>query len=285
MAFIEHRYGKTHYTVKRGDPARSPIIWLHGGPGGTHDPKGPVFSLAGDRSVFAYTQLGSGRSSDLPKSRWRISTFVNELHALVQAWELDSFHLMGGSWGTTLAIEYYFKYRGKGVESLVLQSPMLSAGDWQRDANRLIKGLPGNVQKVIKGCQALGATDAAVYQEALALYYSRHVLRRPKKLRAMLNKKNPRGAAIYRHMWGESEFSATGTLCDYDQTHRLGAIECPTLIICGEFDEATPRTGRRYARAIPQGQFLEIEDASHAIWAEQPKRLKRAILGFLSSLA
>ena len=133
MAFIEHRLGTTHYTVKRKNPSLDPIIWLHGGPGGTHNPKGPVFSLATDRSVYAYTQLGSGRSSDLGKRRWRISTFVNELHELISAWGIESFHLMGGSWGTTLAVEYYLRHHGKGIQSLVLQSPMLSAADWQRD--------------------------------------------------------------------------------------------------------------------------------------------------------
>jgi proline iminopeptidase len=283
MAFIEHRLGTTHYTVKRKDPSLDPIIWLHGGPGGTHNPKGPVFSLATDRSVYAYTQLGSGRSSDLGKRRWRISTFVNELHELISAWGIESFHLMGGSWGTTLAVEYYLRHHGKGIQSLVLQSPMLSAADWQRDANRLIKGLPQETQAVIKGCQSLGATDAQVYQQALASYYARHVLRRPKKLKAMLSRKNPRGAAIYRYMWGESEFSATGSLKNYDTTANLKQITCPTLVVCGEHDEATPKTGKRYARALPQGRFVEIEHASHAIWEERPHRLRRAILGFLAS--
>ncbi|MEJ6670469.1 MAG: proline iminopeptidase [Candidatus Azotimanducaceae bacterium] len=281
MSFIEHRLGRTHFTTKGKATDRLPVIWLHGGPGGMHNPNGNLFSLSENRKVYAYTQLGSGRSSDLSKRQWRISTFVQELQALVAAWGLKDFHLMGGSWGTTLALEYYLKVRGKGIRSMVLQSPMLSAADWQQDANRLIKALPKETQRVIQYCQAVGATDSMVYQDALALYYSRHVLRRPKKLKAMLARKNPRGAAIYQHMWGHSEFSATGTLAAFDQTHRLQDIDCPTLIVCGEHDEATPKTGARYAKRLPKGYFQEIAGASHAIWEEQPTRLKARINDFI----
>ncbi|HAJ29104.1 MAG TPA: prolyl aminopeptidase, partial [Gammaproteobacteria bacterium] len=139
MSFIEHRLGRTHFTAKGKTTDRLPVIWLHGGPGGTHNPNGNVFKLSENRKVYAYTQLGSGKSSDLSQRRLRISTFVQELQLLVAAWGLKDFHLMGGSWGTTLALEYYLKVGGRGIRSMVLQSPMLSAVDWQKDANRLIK--------------------------------------------------------------------------------------------------------------------------------------------------
>ena len=109
MSFIEHRLGRTHFTAKGKTTDRLPVIWLHGGPGGTHNPNGNVFKLSENRKVYAYTQLGSGKSSDLSQRQWRISTFVQELQLLVAAWGLKDFHLMGGSWGTTLALEYYLK--------------------------------------------------------------------------------------------------------------------------------------------------------------------------------
>ncbi len=57
-----HELGKTHYT-KKGRNQKTPIVWLHGGPGGTHKPDGEVFALAQDRRVYCYTQIGGGRSS------------------------------------------------------------------------------------------------------------------------------------------------------------------------------------------------------------------------------
>ena len=141
MAFVTHKFGRTHYT-KKGRNTRPPLIWLHGGPGGTHRPDGNMFALAGDRQVYCYSQIGGGRSSATTKKHWNIKTFVAELELLIAAWGLERFHLMGGSWGTTLALEYYLRRRGKGVESLVFQSPLFNSMDWKRDASRLIKGLP-----------------------------------------------------------------------------------------------------------------------------------------------
>ena len=67
----------------------------------------------------------------------------------------------------------------------------------------------------------------------------------------------------------------------YDKVQRLAEVNRPALVICGEHDEAQPRTGRRYAALMPQGEFTEIRGASHAILAEQPQRLVRTIGRFL----
>ena len=284
MPYIEHALGRTHYTVRGHRSDRPAIVWLHGGPGGMHNPKSRLFDLAEGRQVYAYTQIGSGRSGDLSARRRNISTFVKELRALTEAWQLDRFHLMGGSWGATLALEYYLKHPRQNIKSLVLQSPMLSAHDWQRDANRLIKQLSKEDQKVIRYCHDIGATDSAVYQTVMRRYYRRHVLRDDKKLDAMLQRKNPRGGAIYQHMWGPSEFVATGTLRNHDRTNDFGRVHVPTLIVCGEHDEATPATGRRYAKAFPKGRFDMIPDASHAIWEEKPEQLSRKISAFLNAV-
>ena len=284
MAFIEHALGKTHYTVRGARSEKPPIVWLHGGPGGTHNPKSRLFDLAEGRQVYAYTQMGSGKSGDLPKRRRTVATFVKELHTLIATWGLDRFHLMGGSWGATLALEYGLRHPESGLHSLVLQSPMLSAIDWQRDAKQLIRAMSKEDQKVIRYCHDIGATDASVYQAVMRRYYRNHVLRNDKKLDAMFSRENPRGAAIYEHMWGPSEFVAAGTLKDHDRTPHLKNVKIPTLIVCGEHDEATPATGQRYAKRLPSGQFEMIRGASHVIWEEQPARLRKAINRFLNGI-
>ena len=284
MAFIEHALGKTHYTVRGARSEKPPIVWLHGGPGGTHNPKSRLFDLAEGRQVYAYTQMGSGKSGDLPKRRRTVATFVKELHTLIATWGLDRFHLMGGSWGATLALEYGLRHPESGLQSLVLQPPMLSAIDWQRDAKQLIRAMSKEDQKVIRYCHDIGATDASVYQAVMRRYYRKHVLRNDKKLDAMFSRDNPRGAAIYEHMWGPSEFVATGTLKDHDRTPHLKNVKFPTLIVCGEHDEATPATGQRYAKRLHNGQFEMIRGASHVIWEEQPARLRKAINRFLAGI-
>lgn len=283
MAFLKHKFGKTHFT-KQGKGPKTPIIWLHGGPGGTHDPKGNVFKLASGRKVYCYTQIGSGKSSATTKKNWNIKTFVEELDILVKAWGLKEFHLMGGSWGTTLALEYYLRKKGKGVKSLVFQSPMFSAKDWHNDAKKLIKGMSKKDQKVIKYCHEIGATDAKVYQEAMMNFYLKHVLQNKKKLTNAFAKPNPNGNKIYEYMWGASEFEPTGTLKTYNRVNDLKKIKVPSIIICGQFDEATPETGIKYANKIKGSSFSEIKGASHAIWAEKPSAISKVIKDFLKEI-
>lgn len=260
----------------------TPIIWLHGGPGGMHRPDGNVFQLAHDRRVYCYTQIGSGRSSPTGRSLWNIKTFVAELEQLIDAWQLTEFHLMGGSWGTTLALEYYLRRRGKGVKSLVFQSPLFKTADWRDDGRRLIEGLPAETRHVIETCHEIGATDAQVYKDAMWVFYLKHVLRNKTKLESMFARHNPNGNKIYEYMWGPSEFEPSGTLSTYDRIKDLARIKVPTLIICGEHDEATPETGVNYSNLIDGCSFAEIKSASHAIWEERPARIRRVIDDFLS---
>jgi proline iminopeptidase len=281
VPYVDHKFGKTYFQVRGSKRARGlPLVCLHGGPGGYSRYMTDLFALSGDRQVFIYDQIGGGRSSEIASPRWTIKTFVDELKHLRAAWGLDQFHLFGGSWGTTLALEYYLRVKRNGVQSLIFQSPMFSTADWEKDARKLIRGLPEKEQKVIRYCHEIDATDSKVYEKAMKVYYAKHVCRN--RAKAKRPSVNPNGNKVYAGMWGPSEFKATGTLKNYDQVDSLGRISCPTLFICGEHDEARPETARRYTRKVQEAEFVEIKGASHAILAENPKRLTRTIKTFIN---
>lgn len=294
MPYIEHRYGRTHYQTRGAKRSSGlPIVCLHGGPGGHSRYMTDLFQLSDERRVFLYDQIGGGRSSATKPKRWTIPAFVAELTLLVNAWGLEQFHLFGGSWGTTLALEYYLSGRksarksarnNQRVASLLFQSPMFSTSDWEKDANKLIRGLPATERKIIRYCHEIGATDSKVYKDAMTAYYAKHVCRNKAKAKRSAQTKNPNGNKIYAYMWGVSEFHATGTLKNYSNVRSLRHIKCPTLFVCGEYDEAQPATARRYARAVPSAQFIQIKNASHAILAEKPKQLVKTIRSFLARI-
>ena len=60
-----------------------PLLALHGGPGAGYDYFEPLETLASERPVVLFDQLGCGRS-DKPDdlSLWRIERFVEELDAV-----------------------------------------------------------------------------------------------------------------------------------------------------------------------------------------------------------
>ena len=286
MPYLKHQFGQTFYQL-RGSKRSSglPIICLHGGPGGHSRFMTDLFKLADNRQVVIYDQIGGGRSSPTGKKLWKVQTFVRELELLVRHLGFKQFHLFGASWGTTLALEYYLKGSNRSkVASLVFQSPMFSASDWQRDANQLIAKLPARERKVIRYCHEIDATDSKVYEDAMNLYYARHVCRNKAKLKHRAVVKNSHGNQVYEYMWGASEFSATGTLKNYNKVSQLKKIACTTLLICGEYDEARPNTAKQYVKKISNAAFVEIENASHAILTEKPTQLIRTIRQFVNRI-
>ena len=285
MAKLKHLLGHTFYQSKGHKNKNIPLVALHGGPGGSSYGLRPLLKLSKERKVYIYDQIGGGRSSEIPIQKAKIETFVKDLDRLLRHWDLKQFYLFGASWGTTLALEYYLsgKY-AKKIQGLIFQSPMFSASTWQKDALKLIAKLPPKTQKVIRYCHEIGSTDSKVYKEAVFSYYLKHVLRNKTKLRQKLPFKNHHGDKIYRHMWGPSEFKASGTLKNYSRLSKLKSIKVPTLFLCGQYDEATPQSTQYFSELVHDSKFKVIKQASHAILSEKPDALIGEIRDFLGEI-
>lgn len=287
MPFVKHKLGQTYYDYfGPKKPDAIPLVCLHGGPGGTHHYFEPLRPLARTRPVLFYDQLGAGRSSTIATKHQTYETLVEDLDRLLKHLKIKRCHILGTSCGGTLALEYYLRVKGRGVQSLIMQSPFLSAKVWARDAQAYLRTLSSQHQRVIKACIAIGATDSKVYQEAEAAYYAKYVMRVKMSADAIAYRKkypNPHGRALYQHMWGPSEFSATGTLRTYEREPALRKITCPTLYICGQHDEATPRAMKRFARQTRGSRVVVIKGGSHSLAREKPREFMREIERFLGT--
>jgi len=166
--------------------------------------------------------------------------FIEELHTLRQQLGLQQMHLLGHSWGGALAAAYVLEKSTEGIVSLTLSSPLLSTPAWVADANLLRQQPPADVQQTLSEHEAAGTTDSEAYQEASTVFYERYVYAGQKAPDPPECAGAPWNPVVYEHMWGPTEFHATGNLLDFDLTPRLGEIDVPVLFIAGEFDEAPP---------------------------------------------
>ncbi|WP_137392319.1 alpha/beta fold hydrolase [Rhodoligotrophos defluvii] len=71
-------------------------------------------------------------------------------------------------------------------------------------------------------------------------------------------------------------------LTTFDARATLGAIGCPTLVIVGEHDKASPPVvSEKMARRIPQGIYVMVPGAGHMLPFERPTVFNAALEGFL----
>ncbi len=254
---------------------RAPIVFLHGGPGSSHWYFLNGTALADERAVILYDQLDSGRS-DQPgdAANWTVPRFVAELEALRDGLGIARWHVLGSSWGGTVALEYAAK-QPKELASVIIQSPLVATHLWLRDARRLRARLPADVRKTLVACDVPDALPADQCDVAKEIFYGRHVhLFDPPPEIAAYKAALPRSFSenIYHHMWGWAEFSASGTLKDYDGTPLLEKLDgARTLFVAGEHDEATPQTIAGFARRVPGAAFAEIPGAAHSIMNDNPQ--------------
>lgn len=256
------------------DARRAPVVMAHGGPGGNHGHFLPAMALTGERAVVLYDQLDSGKS-DVPNDprNWRVERFVDEVDAIRAALGLERLHLLGGSWGGTVAAEYAMR-RPKGLRSVVLESPLISTPVWISDTDRQRRSLPAPVRTEIDRCEGVGAgsDDKGCASAIRAFYKSFNSLELPPAYVRDYEKALPKpfNEDLYRYMWGPSEFASSGTLKAYDAEPRLGRIQAPALYLVGEYDTCTPAAARRFSRQTPHAEVQVIARAAHGIPVDQP---------------
>lgn len=257
-----------------------PVILLHGGPGFSSIYLKSLEGLSSDRTVIRYDQLGGGHSARISDTAmFNIAHFVAELDSLRASQGYQKVHLLGHSWGTILALEYY-RAHPDHVSSLILASPALDIPEWEKNARRLVTTLPESAQRVIRASEKTRKFDDPAYQAALMDFYGRYVWRHPVQadldsLFATVNQE------IYNYMQGPSEFTITGTLKSYNSTDFLPSVKVPLLYTVGEFDEANPPTVQHFASLTPGAQVAVIPGAAHLTTWDNPAENLRVVAEFL----
>jgi len=258
----------------RLDGPRPPIVLLHGGPGSSHWYFLNATAMAEERAVILYDQLDSGRS-DRPgdPANWQPRRFVEELAAIRDHFGITRWHVLGASWGGTVALEYGAT-RPKDLASLILQSPLISTDVWLKDARALKDRMPADIRDLLDRCDTPGAADKTACDAATDAFYYRHVhLYDPPPAIAAYKNALPVSFSqnIYNNMWGRAEFTASGTLRNYDGRpllHRLDGRK--TLFLAGQHDEAIPATVAGFAHDVPGAHFTEIKGAAHSAMNDAP---------------
>ena len=285
--FVDVVGGRIWYqTMGTGDG--TPLVVIHGGPGDRScEYLASLTQLAESRRVIVYDQLGSGRS-DRPSDTtlWNAPRFVDEVARLRDALELDEVHILGHSWGGSVAVEYMLTRAPTGVRSLTLAGPVIDTERWIADANALRTRLPEDIQAALTAGEESEDFYSPEYLAATDSFYARFLYRTgyPRAQVPQCDGVPAFNTEVYEYMWGPTEFTATGTLLDFDRTDRLHELELPVMFIVGRYDEARPETMFEFQRLVPGSVVEIVEDAAHVSMTDQPERFNALVGEFLASV-
>lgn len=126
--------------VLENENAEESIIMLHGGPG-YPDSFVEVSEVLNDKfRVISFHQRGTGLSKN-PSKDYSIDSYISDIEAISEYFQLSSFHIYGHSWGGLYGQLYAEKHSSK-VLSLFLSSPSSGTGElWTEMENCVLQYL------------------------------------------------------------------------------------------------------------------------------------------------
>ena len=287
--FIDYKHDGATYKLwygRIGSGSKSPALVLHGGPGGNHHNLVAFQGLADERPVIFYDQLGCGKS-DRPddKSLWIAERYFDEVHTIRDGLGLKKYHLIGHSWGTTLAVGFAAKYPD-GLLTVSLHSPVLSFPYYiNHIAPKLKQGLiclEGKAGQVIDDYELRAVGSTCDYDEACMEFTKRHVTHKQPLPAAMKRLIAARNSAIHDTMIASgSELNVPGNLKTVDVTTQLSQMDLPVLMTCGSDDLCTPAYTKWQSGFANDPQFHVIQESGHMTAVDNPLELLRLQKDFL----
>ena len=271
------------YYEQVGNPEGIPILFLHGGPGGGCRPQARRYYDPQKFRAILHDQRGAGRSRPFGELRENTTQeLIGDIETLRAHLRLDRFILLGGSWGSTLALAYA-EAHPEHVAGLILRGvflatqaeeesfygdgvaaaffPEVSASFWEQ-----VPEMPGKTraQRILallespdEPTRQKAARAWAAYENKLAVLTAND-----EEIEKDLDANDP--LALSRI---EGYYMANGCFLEEGQLLRdAGKIQhIPAILINGRYDVVCPP---KYAwllhQTLPQSQLWIIESAGHA---------------------
>ncbi len=269
-----------------GNPHGQPAIYLHGGPGSGCSPGQRRFFDPDAYRVVLFDQRGAGRSRPLasePDADLTTNTtahLIADIEALRQYHGVESWTVLGLSWGTTLGLAYAQSHPQR-VNALVL-ALVTTTSHWEvkwithdvgrifpQEWDRFASAVPDSLRHlplVDAYATLLFDTDAAVREHAArewCAWEDAHVSLAPG------HRPNPRYtdpefrlrfARLVTHYWRNAAFLAEDEILR--ETSTLESI--PGVLIHGRYDVSSPlETVWRLSQRWASSELQVLDDAGH----------------------
>lgn len=277
--------GARLWTATHG--AGRPVVWCHGGPGGT-DALGPDAEMIDDVArVHRYEQRACGRSGGRPP--FTMDRSIADLDALRSHWGHERWIVAGHSFGASLALAYALRHPAR-TDALVLVSCAIRLNgqpDWQEryQATRLerLPEAPRRRFLEIRELREQGDEDPLLLAEMRRLSgptdfgdraVAERVAGRYEAELARVNNEVNRELGADSRRW----FEEPGL------REAVRALDVPVLLVHGDADPRPMAAVAALAAELPRARLVRLPGVGHFPWWEAPDILRDVLRGFIVSL-
>ena len=117
------------YLEESGNHFGEPIIFLHGGPGGSSQAYTRRFCDPKFFRIIQFDQRGCGKSKPLGQLKSNTTqSLIKDMEKIRKFLQIERWAVCGGSWGSTLALAYAEKFSNR-VTALILRSIFLGTSE------------------------------------------------------------------------------------------------------------------------------------------------------------
>lgn len=280
--YIKLKEGYKIYTKTMGE-GDVKLLTLHGGPGLTHEcfvnfPEN--LNSEGVQVVF-YDQLGSFHS-DQPDdpSLWTMERFVDELHQVVKALNMEEQFVFANSWGAMLLIDYLLKYK-TSFKGIILSGMPASFQKFKQNISLLRGELPADVLSQLNKHEQEESTASPEYQQLLfEHWFNRHYCLQkpwPEPLIKMMQHLSPQ---VLVNILGADVFNFSGPASTWNRTPELKCITVPTLLVAGTEDFIFEEDLKEMNQRIPNSSYFFVP-GGHFCWWDDEKEFFTALGEFI----
>ena len=117
------------YLEESGNSSGEPLLFLHGGPGGSSQPYIRRFCDPKFFRIIQFDQRGCGKSKPLGQLKGNTTqSLMRDMEKIRKILRIEKWAICGGSWGSTLALAYAEKFPHR-VSALILRSVFLGTSE------------------------------------------------------------------------------------------------------------------------------------------------------------
>jgi pimeloyl-ACP methyl ester carboxylesterase len=244
-----------------------PLVLLHGFFGDTRVWRPQLDQLSDEYQVVAWDTPGCGDSSD-PREAFRMADYARCLAGFIDALDLERPHVVGVSFGSTLALELS-RQNPRLPRTLVLAG---AYAGWRGS-------LPADVVEQ-RLAQTIPDLDLPA-NEVVARYNSPGLLSESAPAAVLAQ-----NAAIMSDFHPQGMKTMVRALAGADLSDVLPGVEVPTLVLCGDKDVRSPlKIGEDLHAQIPGSRLVVMPGVGHVSNFEAPERFNAEVRLFLGSLA